>query len=392
MFPTNKGLKIFTVSDIPVRVDWSWIIIFILVTWSLAGVYFPLEFPGRSVALYWGLGAISALLLFVSILLHEISHSVVAKKTGLPVSDITLFIFGGVSQMTEEPEDPVQEFKIAAAGPLVSLILVFVFWGLAVLLQTYTGFQPAVLIFNYLAIVNGVILAFNLFPGLPLDGGRIFRAILWKITGSLKQSTKVASWIGSGFGIFLIAAGFFLVLAGNFGGLWFVIIGFFLYQAARVAYENLYLTRILADVSIKEVMSENPITVPANISIAQLVKEYFMKHPYRGYPVVEFGAGEKIEGAEPGQVRGFITLNDVINIDRDRWESITVQDVINTQHLSCPRIDAESNLKDSLREMLENGHPCLVVTENENLKGVVSRQDIMNMIAVRSQLFKEKGS
>jgi Zn-dependent protease/CBS domain-containing protein len=391
MFPTSKGMKIFTVSDIPVRIDWSWLIIFLLVTWSLASVYFPLEFPGRSVALYWGLGAISSLLLFISILLHEISHSVVAKRTGLPVSDITLFIFGGVSQMTEEPENPGQEFKIAAAGPLVSLILVFLFWGLAVLTQTYTGFQPAVLIFNYLAIVNGVILAFNLFPGLPLDGGRIFRAILWRITGNLRLSTKVASWIGSGFGIFLIAAGFFLVLAGNFGGLWFVIIGFFLYQAARVAYENLYLTRILADVSIKEAMSENPITVPANINIGQLVKEYFMKHPYRGYPVVEFGAGEKIESAEPGQVMGFITLNDIINIDRGKWDSITVQDVINVQHLSCPRIDAESNLKDSLREMLENGHPCLVVVENENLKGVVSRQDIMNIIAVRSQLFKEKG-
>lgn len=383
MFFTEKRFHIFTINNIPIKIDISWVLVFLLVSWSLSANYFPHEFPKSSPILYWIWGIITAFLLFLSILIHELGHSIVAKMTGLPIKEITLFIFGGVAHMGEEPSEPLQEFKIAVAGPFMSLLLAIFFGGGYFLIQKYIGYTPTAAIFRHLAFINVVIIVFNLAPGLPLDGGRVLRAFIWYVTKDLSKATRLSSWMGEALGVLLILLGIYLTISGfSFQGIWFFVIGVFLVQAAKSAYESLFITNILEKVTAWEAMTVNPITVPAEINLSQLVKEYFMKHPYRNYPVVREENGKK-------EVLGVVSLNHIIDIDKEDWDNITVEEIVNAKSLKCPYISPNTSLKEAMKIMVQDGLPYLLVVKDGNLVGVISRHDIMNTIAIRSALIDE---
>jgi Zn-dependent protease len=232
---TRRSWRVF---DIPIRIDTSWFFIVAFVSWTLAHGYFPETYPGFDNLTYWGMGVTAALLLFVCVLLHELGHSLVAQAAGIPVRDVTLFIFGGVAQISEEPRRPMTELKIALAGPVVSVaIAAACFWMSSILSVTTTPQFALWAILQYLAIINTGILLFNLLPGFPLDGGRVLRAILWAVSGSLRKATRITSLMGAVLGGGLLVWGLFMVLKGSwFAGAWNIMLGFFLRDAAHASY------------------------------------------------------------------------------------------------------------------------------------------------------------
>ena len=256
----GRGLKLGTILGIEIWVDYSWLIIFFLLFWSLSGGFFPSKYPGLDKSTYFILGAVSAVLLFVCVLLHELSHSYVAQKSGIPVPTIKLFIFGGVAQISEEPRSPRMEFNIAVAGPICSLILAVIFWTLTNS-TLFSQSTPFVAMFDYLAFVNLVLVIFNLIPGFPLDGGRILRAYLWGRWNNIKKATFVVSRIGSFFGIGIAILGGIIILMGNIiGGIWFIFIGLFLNNAAKSGYKMTVLKYVLDGIKVKDVMTREVIS------------------------------------------------------------------------------------------------------------------------------------
>ena len=235
---SQRGLV--RVFGIPIHIDRSWFVIVLLVTWTLSSGYFPSRYPGLPGMNYWVMGGVAALLLFVCVLLHELGHSLVAKGYGIPVARVTLFIFGGVAQMASEPQRPRVELMIALAGPLVSVVIAIACFYLATTMTVETvGQVVAFAIVKYLAMINTVILVFNLLPGFPLDGGRVLRAALWAWTGSLRRATRMASLVGAGFGIALMALGVWAIVRGSWiGGMWYILLGFFLRNAAHASYQR----------------------------------------------------------------------------------------------------------------------------------------------------------
>lgn len=230
------GLRILRIAGIDTYVNRTWLIIFALVAASLGGGYFPAELPGHGPLLHWSLGAAAALLLFACVLAHEMTHSLVAKFSGLHISGITLFLFGGVSNLTSSPKDPATELKIALSGPLASLGLSGLFY---LLWASIAGWPALSAVLAYLAVVNLLLAAFNIIPGFPLDGGRVLRALLWWKTGNLKRSTVLAAWAGAGVGWALALVGLFLLLTGDpVGGTWLILIGLFLRSAANLSSER----------------------------------------------------------------------------------------------------------------------------------------------------------
>lgn len=225
-----SGLRLLRLLGIDIYINRTWLIIFALVAWNLAGGYFPAALPGLAAGWHWLLGVLGALLLFACVLAHELAHSVVARRHGLPISGITLFLFGGVSNLTESPHDPATEFKVAVVGPLSSLLLA----GLFYLLFSVRPGPPLTALLAYLAVVNLLLAVFNVLPGFPLDGGRILRAALWWKTRNLTRSTLLAASVGAGVGWGLVFLGLLRVAAGDpLGGVWLVVIGLFLRSAAR---------------------------------------------------------------------------------------------------------------------------------------------------------------
>jgi len=281
------GFPLFRVAGIQVRVDPSWFLIFLLIWWSLSAGYFPRTQPEASAAQTWIAGLLAALFFFVSLLLHELSHSVVARRAGHEVRSITLFLFGGAAEMTSEPENPATEFRIAIAGPLASFALALFFWVAGRLLPAAT---PDLLlgVLGYLAWINLALGVFNLLPGFPLDGGRILRALLWWRTGSLRRASRVATQAGKGLGLGLALLGGIQIFSGALvGGIWLVLVGLFARGLAETSYQSLILRQLLAEVSVEDVMVREPVTVPADLTLDRLIDDYILGHGFRGFPVVE---------------------------------------------------------------------------------------------------------
>ena len=234
----GKGINLFRLFGFQVQADFSWLILAFLITWSLATGYFPYQFPQLSPAQYWGMGILGALGLFGSLIFHELSHSLVARRFGIPMKGITLFIFGGVAHMDDEPQNPKSEFFMAIVGPLSSLLLAALLYGATQGGRAVGWPEPVNGIVSYLSFINMLLAMFNMVPAFPLDGGRVFRSALWAWTGDVRWATRLAARCGSGFGIVLMAWGGFSPLTGNFvEGLWYII-GFFLYGAADQAYQD----------------------------------------------------------------------------------------------------------------------------------------------------------
>ena len=267
----KASFRLLRIAGIDIGIHYSWILIFILLTWSLAQGFFPQKYPGWDVATYWITGVVAVLLLFVSVLLHELAHSLVAKSRGLPVSSITLFILGGVSNLQEEPSKASVEFSMAIVGPVTSLIIGGICWGLLQAVAAKTS--PAGATLYYLALINVLLAGFNILPAFPLDGGRVLRSIIWGNTKDLTKATNIAATVGRFFGWAMIAFGLFWLLTGNFlGGLWIAFIGWFLSSAAESSRLQITLQEHLTGVKVKDVMNVMPEKVaPANTSAVRLV-------------------------------------------------------------------------------------------------------------------------
>lgn len=367
------SLRIGNIAGIDIYIHFSWIIILVFLTFSLATGWFPAYEPGWSALTYWIVALIAAILLFVSVLLHELAHSLVARARGLPVHSITLFIFGGVSNLEEEPTTPGIEFQMAFVGPLVSLLIGAL--AFVLLLPLRGSRSPVEAILAYLAVTNILLGIFNLIPGFPLDGGRVLRSIIWKISGSLRTATRITSIIGQIIAYLFILWGIFQFFSGSIlNGLWIGFIGWFLLNAAQSANAQVMLQSVFRGVTVAKVMSSQLVTVPANISLQKLVYEYFLPQGLRSALVMQ-----------ADQLAGLITLSDIRHVPQEQWSQVPVGHVmipLEKLHVVSP----EQNLNDVLPLMTNRDVNQLPVVQNGRLVGILSRDAIMRYLEVRRSL------
>ncbi len=359
------GFRLGSLFGIEIRIDYSWFIIFFLILWTFTMGVFPASFPGLAGGTYLAMGAVGTLLFFASLLAHELSHSIVARSKGIPVEGITLFIFGGMAHTGAEFERPGDEFVIAGVGPLSSLLIALLFGALA-WLGVQAGWSVAVVgVAQYLAFINLVLALFNLLPGFPLDGGRLFRAALWKYTGDLRRATRAASLGGKVLGFLLIALGVMQLFFGNLiGGMWAILIGWFVRSAAQASYTHHLLRSSLRGVRARDIMTADPQTVPAEATLEQFVAEYLFRGGHHGYPVTE--------GESPV---GIITLRRVKEIPREEWSQRTVgQAMAPAEDGMLAHPDASM---DRVLEQIE-GSPAgrVLVTREGQLAGIITRSDV----------------
>ncbi len=367
------SLRIGKIFGIEISIHFSWIIILVLMTWTLAVGWFPVIYHGWSSVTYWVLGFIATVLLFGSVLAHELAHSIVARARGLPVKNITLFVFGGVSNIEKEPGSPGVEFQMAVVGPLTSLLIA----GLAYLLFLLFGqsASPLAAILGYLALANLLLGIFNLIPGFPLDGGRVLRSIVWKINGNLRKATRVVTIVGEVIAYLFILAGIWLFFTGYIiYGLWIGLIGGFLLISAQSANTEVMLQSVFRGVTVAEVMNTSPMTVPANISLQKLVHEYFLPLGLRSALVTQ-----------NDQLAGLITLSDIRHVPSEEWEMVPVG------HAMIPRerlhiVSPQQSLNEVLPLMAGRDVNQLPVVQDDRLVGVLSRDAIVRYLEIRRGL------
>ena len=371
----TTSFKVFRIFGIEVRVDYSWFIIFALIAYSFGFSYFPIVLPNTSPWLIAVITIVTTLLFFFSILFHEISHSLTSKRHGIDVKTITLFIFGGIAQIEREPDTARKEFLISIAGPLSSYFLAFVFsivWMLGRYIPEVR--EP----FKYLTIINIALGTFNLLPGFPLDGGRVLRSIIWRATKDFERSTIIASNVGIGFGFAIIAVGIvYIFLGAFFNGIWLIFIGWFLQSAASQAYQQIEIERSLKGVKVKDVISTNIVSVPKDITIRELIDEWFLKYKYSKFPVVDTDNDYKYMGV--------ITLNDIKKVPRDKWDTVTAGEAVNI-YVEEDKVEMDMELYEAIKKMNNNNISALVVVENGKIKGLLTKTDIMQFMRIKSQI------
>jgi Zn-dependent protease len=369
----DASVKLGRIWGIPVGLHISWFLVFGLVTWSLASGYFLSEYPDLPKTAQWLLGGATSLMFFMSVLLHELGHSIVALRNKIPVRGITLFIFGGVAQIGKEPQTPGVEFRIAIAGPLTSLALAGLFGGLWLLdrAQPYLA-APSI----WLARINLILGLFNLIPGFPLDGGRVLRAIIWKITANFYRATQIASYAGQAVAFGFIGLGLLTILRGNFfNGLWLAFIGWFLQNAAASSYAQVNLQRMLRDVTVAQVMSPECNQVPGNIPLDQLVEEKILTGGHRCFLVTEDG----------DRLRGMLTLRDVTAIPRANWSRVLAeQAMVPREKLILANPDMHIL---ELLQTMDNAQVAQVpVVKADQIVGVISREHILHYIRILGEI------
>jgi len=365
------GIQIARVFGIPVLVHFSWVVVFALIAWTLATGYFPEHDPNLPVTSYWARGLVASLFFFLSILLHELGHSYVAVRNGLRIESITLFIFGGVARLGSDPKDGGTEFRMAAAGPLVSLMLAAVFYG-AGSLPFVGGATRAVS--RYLSFINIVVAVFNLVPAFPLDGGRLMRGLLWRRLGRVK-ATRAAATAGTLFAYFLILTGAMSLLRGaSVGGIWQILIGWFLKEAAVNAYRQVRLDETLSEVTVGDAMVKNVDTLPAETSVAEAAREHFMRTGYGAYPVVR---GD--------QVVGLLTLRDVLKMSPEERETTSVQGAMIPLRDELVAAPGDPVLE-ALARMSGSSLGRLLVLDDGHLVGVLSPGAVLRQLKLRQEL------
>ncbi|MGC9347683.1 MAG: CBS domain-containing protein [Anaerolineae bacterium] len=385
----RSGFRIGKIFGINVRIDWSWLVIFFLTSWNLAAELANLHGTWSPV-LRWGLAISGSLLFFLSVLAHELAHSLVAQSRGMNVRSIRLHLFGGVSNIQREPDSPGAEFVMAILGPVTSLVI-----GGALLLviglTTQVGaldsprealrqLNPAVTILAWLGSVNLILGVFNLIPGFPLDGGRVLRSIIWAITGNLRVATRWASWTGQGIAWLMIFGGIAsvfgvsvpLVGGGGISGLWLAFIGWFLHNAAVQSYRQLVVRDALDDVPVSEVMRKNPPTISPDQTVATLVQDYIMQTDDYGFPVVE-----------EEHLVGIVTLEDVRSISRQEWDITSVREIM-TPEEDLVTMTPDDSAATALEQLAGRDVRQLPVLQDENLVGLVRRRDIVKWLRLQS--------
>ncbi len=374
----GRAIELFKVFGFTVRIDPSWFIVAILVTWSFATVSFPAQLPGHPPATYWLMGIAGAFCYFLSVVLHELSHSLVARTYGVEMRGITLFIFGGVAEMPGEVPSPQAELVIAAAGPAASFAIALASGG-AGLLGRFAGWpEPVTAVLLYLGFLNAGLAIFNLIPAFPLDGGRMLRSILWGWKKNLRWATRISAAIGGGFGLLLIALGVLTVVAvpGGFtSGLWLFLLGLFVRNAAQMSYQQLLLRRALSGEPVSRFMHPDPVTVPRAISVQDLVQDYIYRHHFKMFPVVD----------DSGRLLGCVTTRQVRELPREEWDRQTVGALAER----CGpenTVRADTDAMEALSRMSRSGLARLMVVDGDRLLGILSLKDLLHFFTIKMEL------
>lgn len=369
---TGKGIPIGRLLGVPINLDWSWFLILVLATWSLASGYFPERYPGWPSLQYWIIGLMTTVLLFVSVLLHELGHAAVAKAYHIPVKQITLFIFGGVAQLGGESRTAMSEFLIAIAGPAVSAALAALFFVASLAARIS---PPVEALMYYLAVTNLLLVAFNLLPGFPLDGGRVFRAIVWGITGNLSRATFIAVQVGKLVAFGFIALGVWRMFNGRLmDGLWMAFIGWFLHQAADAQLRSQMLRDLLSEHRVAQAMSRDYVTVPASISLQDLVDEHILGRGRRSVVV-----------QDNGHTEGLLTVHHIREVPRERWPVTTAVEAMAPEDC-CERVSPDADLWSALEKMDRDGYNQLLVTRDGRLEGMLNRADVITFVRTLQEL------
>lgn len=371
----GKTVTLFRIFGFEVKIDWSWLILGALIVWSLAQGLFPAWYKGLESAAYWLMGVAGAAGLFLSIVFHELWHSLVARRFGLDMRGITLFLFGGVAEMGDEPPSPKAEFLLAVAGPVSSVVLASVLLAASHFLGGAAGMTPVTAVLSYLGYLNFVLAAFNLIPAFPLDGGRVLRAFLWGRWNDLRRATRAAAFVGGVVGTGLMVLGALQFLLGrSIGGLWTLVIGLFVRGAARSSYQQLLFRRALEGVPVRKLMVPDPVTVPPSATLSDLIDNYIYKYHFKMYPVVEDGA-----------LVGCVTLDQVKGIGPEERTSRRVGELARDCS-SDNTIGPDTDVLKALALMQKTGRSRLIVAKGGKLAGVIALKDIMGFIALKLDL------
>lgn len=365
-------LRLAYIAGIPVRVHATWLIAFFLITWSLAASFLPNHFPFWENSMYWVTGALGAVFLFASVLVHELAHSIVARARGLPVNGITLFVFGGVSEIQSDREDAADEFLIAIVGPLMSIGLAGVFLGLTALASGASG--PLQALLNYLGIVNVALAVFNLVPGFPLDGGRVVRAVLWGATHDFLKATAIATYMGQAVAFLLIVWGVSMLMGGDLlGGVWIALIGWFLNGAAEATRREATARETFRGLRVRDLMEATPHTLTPDQAVENFVREHVLRFGWRALPVTE---GDRL--------LGIVSVGDVKKVDEADWGTTSVAEIMTKDPLYT--VSPWSDVTDALRLLTEHDVHQLPVTEGDRLVGTLTRGHLLEHLQLRGQL------
>ncbi len=363
---TKQNVSLGHVLGIPITLDLSWFLVFALLTWSLATSVFPAEFGHWPTTLYWTVGAATALMLFVSVLLHELGHSMVARRYKIAVRRITLFFFGGVAEIGSEPPSASAEFWIALAGPAVSLALAIWF---ALLQSIARAATPFLAITKYLAYINGSLALFNLIPAFPLDGGRIFRSAIWGVTHDLRRATRIAAGVGRFIAFLFILSGVWQVLTGNWGnGLWIALIGWYLQSVATSQVQQQALHDALAGHRVQQVMSRNYAIVPADTTLQQLIAQYIVGNGQSNFVVEQSGIPV-----------GWLPASRIRQIDASAWPTTTTAQVMLPSR-QFKWAQPDEDLWDAMAEMERNGLNQMPVMAGDQIMGLLRREDVLRYL------------
>jgi Zn-dependent protease/CBS domain-containing protein len=366
----GKRWPLFRLLGIPISLDASWLIILALVTWTLMN-FFRQSVPDLPIATYWGMSLGAALAFFACIVLHELGHALVARAVGIPIRGITLFLFGGVAEMEEEPPSAGSEFWMAIAGPAVSAVLAALFWLLSQLVEAPALGFPL----RYLAGINLAVLLFNLVPAFPLDGGRVLRSLLWAVLKNLRRATYLAALAGQIFAWFLIGVGVFNFFAGDFfKGVWLGLIGLFLSNAARGSYQQVLVRQALHGERVARFMNHHPIVVPPLLDLRSWVEDYVYRYHRKMFPV-----------ASDGHVKGVISTQALAQFPRGEWDKHTVAEAMQTE-VNALRIAPDTDALDALKRMQSTGSSRLLVMEGDHLAGILSLKDLLRFLSLKMEL------
>jgi Zn-dependent protease/predicted transcriptional regulator len=364
----------FTIRGIRIRIDQSWFIAFLLFAWTLSVGYFPFQAPNYSRFTYWVFGTLSSLGLFACVLLHELSHSVVAQHLGVPVRRITLFIFGGVSEMDQtHSSSPAAEFKTTIAGPLASFALSAAFATIAVVTRTHVE-RIVLETFRYLYYVNFLLGIFNLIPGFPLDGGRVLRSFLWARSGDLRKATRQASTVGRLVANVMMALGLAtIVMMHVIPGAWLMLIGLFLKKSAANEYEAFEMRLGLQNMKLRDIMVP-AIAVDSSVSISEFVNEYVFHYHYRAFPVLE-----------NRRFTGMIDVRSIKSVPTSEWPTRKIGAYLSDPSTYCV-LDPETEAANALQILMSRNCSKAPVVRNGILLGILTRSDVYKLVALRRDI------
>ncbi|CAN5473315.1 site-2 protease family protein [soil metagenome] len=365
--------KITRIRGIDVGIHFSWFIVVVLFTVIFARSQYPTTYPDWTEAQYWTVAFASVILLFLSVLLHEFGHAIMAQSRGVEVRSITLFIFGGVAGLARESDEAGDEFWIAIAGPIVSILLAGVF-GVAWLIFSGVNDQLAALL-GYLAYINVILVLFNMIPGFPLDGGRVLRAAVWRATNDMRKATRITAAIGVGIGTLFVAGGLVLIVTGFLvNGIWAVVIGWFLQSAAQQSRGAVEQMHAIRDILTRDLMNTNPVTILPNVDLETMVEDFVLARNARGIPVVD-----------NGRLVGIATVTDLRKVPRDQWPQQTVEQIM-TPAAELKRLQPDVPLTEALMMMSDGDFHQMPVTDGDQLIGLLTRFELIRYFQTREEL------